>query len=81
MEIKHFETHGRKLLVEFTCRRCGHTDTRPFQDCVTENECYNNLWDARPPKGWQNGGFYYPLFCSKCAEAHARFMAGEEVTP
>lgn len=78
MEIKAFETHGRKLLVEFRCYRCKTTATRPFEECIGEIECYQNLYDLRPPKEWKHGGFYYPMFCPKCKEAYDRFMNNEE---
>lgn len=77
MEITKFETHGRKLLVEFKCSRCKTTVTRPLKECVDEIE-YRNLYDLRPPKGWDNGGFYYPMFCPECKEAYDRFMNNEE---
>jgi hypothetical protein len=80
MEIRQYETHGRKLLVEFKCYRCKTTTTRPLEDCINENkENYNkNLYDLRPPKEWEDGGFYYPLFCPECAKAYELFMKGSE---
>lgn len=78
MKIDRYETHGRKLLVEFKCRRCKTTAIRPLEECMNERkEDYQNLYDLRPPKGWENGGFYYPLFCPKCREEYSRFMNGE----
>ena len=80
MEIKNFEMQGRKLLVEFKCQRCKKTATRPLEECISEcKECYRGLYDLRPPKEWQDGGFYYPLFCPDCAKAHEQFMRGEKV--
>lgn len=66
MEITRFETRGRKLLVEFRCYRCKTTVTRPLEECINEIESYQNLCDLRPPKEWEHGGFYYPMFCPKC---------------
>ena len=77
MQIDRFEANGRRLMVEFQCRRCKISAIRPLEVCVKEVN-YNNLWDLKPPEDWQNGGFYYPLFCPKCSEAHKRFMNMEE---
>ena len=73
MEIKNFEMNGRRLMVEFKCRRCQITAIRPLKQCLDEVE-YNFLTDLRPPSDWENGGFYYPLFCPKCSAAYKRFM-------
>lgn len=73
MEIKSFESNGRRLMVEFTCRRCRTVSFRSLKECLDEVDC-NFLTDLKPPKDWRNGGFYYPLFCKECAEAYDRFM-------
>lgn len=79
MDIKQYQTHGRKLMVEFKCYRCGITAIRPLKDCMEEKrEYYQDLYDLRPPKEWKDGGFYYPLFCPDCARAYERFMKGGE---
>ena len=73
MKIDRFESHGRRLMVEFTCRRCRTTAIRPLEDCLAECD-YNGLTDLKPPKDWRDGGFYYPLFCKECAEKYDRFL-------
>lgn len=73
MKIDKFEMNGRRLMVEFTCRRCKKTVVRSLEICLGEVD-YNFLTDLRPPADWENGGFYYPLFCPDCSEAHKRFM-------
>ena len=79
MKITNYETHGRKLLVEFKCRRCETTAIRPLEECVKECvDGYRDLYDLHPPEGWERGGFYYPMFCPKCKEAYERFMNNEE---
>lgn len=79
MKITTYETHGRKLIVEFRCYRCGKTAIRPLNDCMGEaTDCYRNLYDLNPPKEWRNGGFYYPLFCPECAKAYDQFMKGDD---
>lgn len=80
MEIRNYEAHGRKLLVEFECRRCKKTEIRPLADCMKEcTECYRDLYDLQPPKNWENGGFYYPMFCPDCSKAYADFMNNKDV--
>lgn len=80
MEIKRYETHGRKLLVEFKCRRCKKTTTRPLEECMKEQkECYRDLYDLKPPTEWEDGGFFYPLLCPECSKAYNLFMNGENI--
>lgn len=67
-------------MVEFRCYRCKVTEIRPLDECMEEaRECYRDLYDLNPPKGWQNGGFYYPLFCGECAKKYEQFMSGKDV--
>lgn len=77
MQIDKFESNGRRLMVEFQCRRCKTTAIRSLKTCVEEVD-YNNLWDLRPPVDWKDGGFYYPLFCPECSAAHKKFMNMED---
>lgn len=80
MEITRYETHGRKLMVEFMCYRCKTTAIRPLEACMEEQkEGYQGLYDLHPPTGWKDGGFYYPMFCPKCAKEYDLFMKGESV--
>lgn len=78
MDICTYEEHGRKLLVEFKCRRCGTTALRPLQESVKEADYIQGLWSLNPPKEWYNGGFYYPLFCPDCKRAYDEFMDGKD---
>lgn len=80
MEIKSFSTHGRKLLVEFKCYRCRKTATKPLEECINQSKecCFRDLYDLSPPKEWQDGGFYYPLFCPDCKKAYDEFMNPRE---
>ena len=77
MEIKEFEGFGRKLMVEFSCRRCNAKAYKPLFDCLPSDYPVRNLSDLKAPKEWQDGGFYYPTFCPECAEKYERFMNGE----
>lgn len=81
MRTTRYETHGRKLMVQFKCQRCGKTDTRSLEECENEvSDGIRELYDLCPPTGWQNGGFYYPLFCPECKKAYEHFMSGKEQT-
>ena len=76
MEIKTYEMHGRRMMVEFECRRCKKTEARSLEECMKEvSEGFNGLHDLKPPKGWRDGGFYCPLFCPQCAEKYDLFMS------
>lgn len=80
VKIEKFESHGRTLLVEFKCYRCKKTETRTLKKTMDEaTECFRGLYDLNPPTGWENGGFYYPLFCPDCKKAYERFMKNEDV--
>lgn len=68
------ETHGRRLLVEFTCRRCKTKITRPFSECFPEVDYFHNLDDFSPKNGWSGG---YTMLCSSCKAAYDEFMNGE----
>ena len=82
MEITRYETHGRKLLVEFKCYRCRTTTTRTLEECMNDaSEYYRELYDLKPPKDWKDGGFYYPMFCPKCAKEYELFMKGDNQCP
>lgn len=79
MKIERYETHGRKLLVEFKCYRCKTTATRTLEECMNDaSEYYQELYDLKPPKEWKDGGFYYPLFCPECSRKYDLFMKGED---
>lgn len=77
IEIQHYEYHGRRLMVEFTCRRCKKTALRPLKDCMQSVDYFQGLYALAPPADWYDGGFYYPMFCKECKEAYDRFMNGE----
>ena len=50
-----------------------------LEECIKEQDVYyRDLYDLRPPKEWEDGGFYYPLFCPECAKAYELFMKGGE---
>ena len=79
MNFANYEMNGRKLMVEFKCRRCEKTEIRPLEECMKEQkEYFRDLYDLRPPQDWKDGGFYYPLFCPDCKRAYEDFMKGGE---
>ncbi len=69
------ETRGRRLLVEFTCGRCGKTHTEPYEYQLKDTE--GNLQCYKPPKGWKDDELYTPMFCSKCADEYREFLKGK----
>lgn len=74
MNITSYEAHNRRLMVEFKCSRCGKTKLRPLEECIKEADEPRALCDLHPPTGWQDGGFYYPIFCPDCKKAYEAFM-------
>lgn len=77
MEIREFEGHGRKIVVEFTCRRCKTKVYKPLVDCLPSDCAVRGLYDLKAPKEWKDGGFYHPTLCPECAEKYEKFMNGE----
>ena len=77
MEIKEFEGFDRKLMVEFSCRRCKTKAYKPLFDCLPNDCPVRDLSDLKAPEEWKDGGFYYPIFCPECAEKYEKFMNGE----
>lgn len=79
MTLVRYESHGRKLMVEFKCYRCKKTEIRSLEECMEEvAEYFQGLYDLKPPKEWKDGGFYYPMFCPKCAKENEMFLKGGE---
>lgn len=76
MQINAYHENGRTMAVMFTCRRCQKVAYRTLKESMDRD--YNGLTDLKPPEGWEDGGFYYPLFCPECSVAHKKFMNMEE---
>lgn len=79
IEIPQYDGHWRTVVVEFKCRRCKKTAYRPLKDCIPSDCPVRFLSDLKAPQGWEDGGFYSPLFCPDCASAHERFLNMEDV--
>lgn len=64
---------GRRLLVEFTCGRCGKVDYRPYMGNPACNETINTN-NVEVPKGWSEASGYVPLLCDCCSRDFRMFM-------
>ena len=67
-----YETRGRKVLIEFTCGRCGKTHTEPYSKQAESTE--GNLQCFKPPSDWLDDGTYNPMLCGECNKAYKEFM-------
>ena len=76
MEETEIKIKGRRLLVEFTCGRCGATALVPYEHSdnfsVRSNVQTNHL-----PQGWRTELPGLPLLCSDCKKALQEFMNKE----
>ena len=81
MEIKGFESSNRRLMIEFSCRRCRRVELEPLESAVARMDDYSpfRLDDIPYPAGWKDGGFFYNILCPDCAAAYERFMNMEGV--
>jgi hypothetical protein len=68
------QENGRRMLVEFTCGRCGKVELVPYIDSTHYNVISNMHSNPLPPD-WRaaNGGI--PLLCDCCAAALELFMS------
>lgn len=78
ISIPGYEGYGRKILVEFTCRRCGAKACRPLKDAMPTDAPPSHMSNFRAPSDWRDGGFYYSTFCPDCAKKYDEFMRGED---
>ena len=73
MSNEGVKADGRRLLVEFTCGRCGAIEYTPYVGSPQYDEACN-MRNVRVPTGWTNVSGYMPLLCSKCTREHKAFM-------
>ena len=66
-----YEYKGRRVLIEFTCGRCGKTHIEPYSQQAKSAE--GNIQCFHPPKGWLDI-FNLPTLCDECAEALMIFL-------
>ena len=72
-----FELNGRRLMIEFTCGRCGKKHIEPF--ALQYNKTEGNLQSYSPPKGWKDDSLYCPMLCAECNKQYEAFLNGSEV--
>ena len=71
---------GRRLIVEFTCGRCGMVEWLPFNDSP-DGQGFRTLVRAQPvPHNWRDETGDLPLLCPKCKAALDKFLNNQEVT-
>lgn len=70
---------GRRLLVEFTCSRCGAVEYAPYMD-IPNYSATHNVRVAAPPEGWQSESIFKgtPQLCPKCYTAYKAFIGMED---
>lgn len=69
-----YNGRNRRLLVEFTCGRCGRTHTEPYEKQLQSTE--GNLQRYKPPEDWKDDELYIPMLCSECTKELVNFMKG-----
>lgn len=69
---------GRRLLVEFTCGRCGAVEYTPYMD-IPNYSATHNLRVTAPPEGWGGGTISstVPQLCPKCYKEYKDFIGME----
>lgn len=71
--MEHVAERGRRLLVEFTCGRCGAKAFEPYAGSPHYNEV-NNMRSVPVPKGWRDASGSMPLLCEQCHAELDAFM-------
>lgn len=69
---KNYEFRGRRVLMEYTCGRCGKTHVEPYENQAEATE--GNLQSFRPPDDWMDDSLTLPLLCGDCHNALKEFM-------
>lgn len=77
MQHDNAKVRGRRLIIEFTCGRCGAVEHLPY----TNNPACNdraNMCNVPVPHRWKEADGYMPLLCPKCVSAYNAFMGIKE---
>ena len=78
MSYAYVEEKGRRLMIEFTCGRCGVKQNMPYRLLsdvfVSRINIRGNMRAARVPPGWREANGFMPMLCSNCATALDNFM-------
>ncbi len=69
-QFNEYERDGRRLMVEFKCRRCGGVRIEPLESVETEDG-YGYLYNLKKPEGWNE---IYGLFCPTCTKEFKDFI-------
>lgn len=69
-QFNEYERDGRRLMIEFTCRRCKGTRVEPLEPLMS-NEGYGYLHNIKTPEGWEE---IYGLFCPTCVDEFKMFV-------
>ena len=69
-QFNEYERDGRRLMVEFTCRRCGGIRIEPLEPLVDADN-YGWLSHLKLPEGWTE---IYGLFCPTCTAEFKAFL-------
>lgn len=77
--MSYVAERGRRLLIEFTCGRCGATECKPFEEKIATG-FKTQLRAQNVPTGWREDTGDLPLLCPKCKAALNTFMNNQEVT-
>lgn len=70
-QFNEYERNGRRLMVEFTCRRCKGARVEPLEPLV-DNEGYGYLHNINEPEGWTE--LCGILLCPTCTKELKEFM-------
>ena len=74
MTFNNYASHGRTLMVKFTCHRCGFEKLDPLRDHQNDDpESSGHLDSLKAPEGWKEL-LHGPLLCPACAKAYNIFM-------
>lgn len=67
-QFNEYESNGRRLAVEFKCRRCGGVRYEALESIVEKSEDnYGYLHNLNLPDGWHDFG-HIALLCPTCTK-------------
>lgn len=64
---------GRRLLVEFTCGRCGKVALEPYEHS-SQFDIKSNVRCQHVPPDWTVASGCVPMLCDKCSGELQRFL-------
>ena len=70
--------YGRKILIEFKCTRCGHTEIEDMDKCEKRTgDRGTNINQLRLPEGWYEPCLSQFALCPSCHLEYDRFLRNE----